>query len=287
MRSIAAYGRGVSFPFRVNRSTGKVSVSVGSSDGASVSLAYLNESWTVREVRETVQNLIAESIAHIVLTRKGEHDTLPEFGSNEQAILFENNSQETKYLVEYFFHESTRRWEKRAEVPETGGISWPANTGREHYGQLPVQVSIRFIDGQTQGNLVAPFVSVRDARESGYPTNGIDSSGHDYFSRYFGHPKAELDGTGFNRVIPPGFIPPAYDDYFYRVRYDDNWLTIAWSEYGDIRYWPIPARMYVQDCAEQGHSADVMYPGHELEMGTRIRMASPTRVFTQLSVERT
>ena len=283
MRSIPAYGRGISFPFRVDRATGRIAVSSGLRDGAGVSLAYLNESWTVREAHEIAQNLIAEAIAHIVLTHKGEHDTLPEFGSNEQAILFENNSAETKYLVEYFFHEATRRWEKRAQVPETGGISWPPNTGRESYGELPVHVFIQFIDGQVSGNLVAPFVSVREARESEYPSNGTDSGRHDYLSRYFGISSAEIDGIRFNRVIPRGFIPPAYDDYFYRTRYEDNWLTIASSEYGDIRHWHIPARMYVQDAAEQGLTSDVMYPAYELEMGTRIRMASLARVMTGTS----
>ena len=282
MRSIPAYGRGISFPFRVDIATGRIAVSSGSSDGASVSLAYLNESWTVREVKEIAQNLIAESIAHIVLTRKGEHDTLPEFGSNEQAILFENNSPETRYLVEYFFHESTRRWEKRAQVPESGGVKWPSNTGREGFGELPVQVFIRFIDGQVRGNLVAPFVTVKEAREAEYQTGETDSGRHDYLSRYFGNSSAEIDGIRFNRVIPRGFIPPAYDDYFYRTKYEDNWLTIALSEYGDIRHWHIPARMYVQDAAEQGLSSDVMYPAHELPMGTRVRMASQSRVLTEV-----
>ncbi len=286
MRTIPAYGKGVSFPFRIDRATGKLSVSAGSSDSASVSLAYLNESWTVREVRETVQNLIAESIAHIVLTRKGEHDTLPDFGSNEQAILFENNAPETKYLVEYFFHESTKRWEHRAVVPERGGVSWPSNRGRETFGQLPVQVFIEFIDGQVTGNLVAPFVSVREARQTEYPATEIDSSGHDYYSRYFHTAEASLDGTSINRIDPPKYIAPAYDDYFYKVKYGDNWLTIAWSEYGDIRHWHIPAQVYVQDAAEQGLSSDVMYPAFELEMGQRIRMPSLARVQTQLSTER-
>lgn len=285
MRSIPAYGKGISFPFRVDRATGRIAVSSGLRDGASVSLAYLNESWSVREAHEIAQNLIAEAIAHIVLTRKGEHDTLPEFGSNEQAILFENNSAETKYLVEYFFHESTRRWEKRAQVPEIGGISWPSNSGRESFGELPVHVFIKFIDGQLNGNLVAPFVSVREAREAEYAAGALDLVGHDYFSRYFNNSVAELDGSRFNRVVPPAFIAPAYDDYFYNTGYEDNWLTVASSEYGDIRHWHIPARMYVQDAAEQGLSSDVMYPAHELEMGTRIRMASLSRVMTEISGE--
>ncbi len=286
MRTLPAYGKGVSFPFSVNPATGGISVSVGSSDGASVSLAYLNESWTVREIRETARNLIAESIAHIVLTNRGEHDTLPAFGSDEQAILFENNAPETRYVVEYYFHESTKRWERRAFVPESGGVSWPARAGVQTYGELPVLVYIQFVEGQVSGNLVAPFVTVREAREAEYPSIDLDSSKHDFLSRYFGQRVEVTDGASFNRVVPPRFIPPAHDDYLYPVKYEDTWLGIAWSEYGDIRHWHIPAQMYVQDAADQGLSSDVMYPAHELEMGKKIRMASLSRVMTELSVER-
>lgn len=286
MRSNPVYGKGVSFPFRIDPATGRVSVSSGSSDSSSVALAYLNEeAWTIRETVYPEQNLIAESIAHILLTQQGEHDTLPEFGSNPNAFIFDNNAPETKYLLESYFKRAAIRWEKRAAVPDNG-VSFPGRLERANYGELPVQVNIDFAQKQPAGNLVTPYVTATEARLAEYPSSNLDSSKHDYNSRYFSNP-IDVDGDiRFNQPFTKRYIPPAPDDYSYRVKYGDNWLTIAWSEYSDIRYWWVAADVYVQDSADNGLSADVMYPAYELEMGERLRLPSLVRVLNEISVNK-
>jgi phage baseplate assembly protein W len=284
MRYLPFYGKGISFPIRVDPVSGRFSVSVGSTDSASVALAYINEeAWTIREDVRPQQNLVAEAVSNILLTRQGEHDTLPEYGSDASAFIFDSISPETKYIMDIYFRQATVRWEKRAKIPQ-GSVSFPDRQLRAQYGELPVQVEIAFADKQPKGNLVAPYVSVSEARSAEYQSSSFDVSSHDYQSRYYDAPVSTDSGTIFNRLPAKRYIPSASDDYYYRVKYMDSWLSISHSEYGDIRYWNIIADMYVQDSAEEGLTSDVMYPSYQVEMGTQIRLASLTRVMTQMSV---
>ena len=286
MRSLPIYGKGVSFPFRIDPATGRVAVSSGSSDGSSVALAYLNEeAWTIREEITAEQNLIAEAIAHILLTRQTEHDTLPQFGSDINAFLFDSNSFETKYLLDVYFKQAALRWEKRAFVADDA-ITFPDRLDRAAYGEMPVSVAISFAQKQPQGNLVAPFASTNQARLAEYPSAELDISKHDYYSRYYNNP-INTDGTvRFNLPITRKPIPPAIDDYIVKVKYEQNWLDIAWAEYQDIRYWWIPADCYVYDAADQGLSWDVMYPAYELEMGASLRLPSIIRVQNEIAIDK-
>lgn len=286
MRYLPFYGKGVSFPFRIDPSTGRVAVSEGSSDSVSVALAYLNEeSWTIREETNPRQNLIAEAIANILLTRQGEHDTLPEYGGDANAFIFDSISAETKYVLDFYFRQSTIRWEKRAFVPK-GSVSFPNKLHRATYGELPVQVDISFSDKQPAGNLVAPYVDTSQARLAEYPSASIDRSKHDYNSRYYSCPVEVSDNISYNLPNNKKYIKPASDDYIYRVKYEQNWLDIAFSEYDDIRHWWIPANVYAQDSAESGLSWDTMYPAYELETGETLRLPSRVRVLNELSIDK-
>lgn len=288
MRQNPVYGKGVSFPFRVESTTGAVSTSIGSSDSVSVALAYLSqEAWTIREEVFPEQNLVAEAIANILLTREGEHDTLPEYGGDINSFIFDNSSYETRFLLDVYFRQAVKRWEKRAFLSENSIIFSQTQT-QHRYGEFPVEVDISFAMKQPKGNLVAPYTTTVEARTAEYPADSFDPSRHDYCSRYYNNPTA-IDGSNnvsFNKLSRQRDIPKAADDYLYKTKYLDSWLSISWSEYADIRYWDIIANSYLQDCAEEGLSSDFMYPSFEMEIGTQIRLPSRQRVLMQLSIDR-
>ena len=123
MRSFPFFGKGVSFPFRLNPKGG-VLVTEGNTDNLSVALSYLYEKWTIREKLQPFANHIAESIMHILLTVPEEHETLPEFGSYIFKILFEPNAYNFKLACSRYFVNSTRRWEKRARVRNEQSVLW-------------------------------------------------------------------------------------------------------------------------------------------------------------------
>jgi len=286
MRTYPIYGRGTAFPFRANPATGGVQVTEGLRDPRSVSLQYLNESWTIRENTDFPANHIAEAIAHILLTHQGEHDTLPEFGSRIQEILFEPNSSETWPVLKHFFFESTIRWEKRARFPENGGMEFkPSGYGIDQ-GQLPALAYVEFILAQIVGNLVAPFVEPRQARAQEYPVAAVDASRHDYQSRYFNIRQSEYQGITHDRFRRSTYLPPNYDDKFYEINHGDTWLLISWKLYGDIRYWPYLAQMWVQDAAEAGMSRHNADPSEEPPVGTLIRVPSQARLLTEVATLR-
>lgn len=282
MRTRPFYGRGVAFPFRRNPATGGVQVTDGLSDEATVDLAYLREDWTIQENIEGPENHIAESIAHILLTRPLEHDTLPPFGSLPFNILFEHNHPAFWALAANYFAHGTDPWEKRATIPPEG-VEWTATALGIERGELPVKVTPKFIQTQVSGNLVAPFVSPRQARDYTYPINELDDSRHDYPSRYFGINTFDHDGIHYDRFPRREPIPPAYDDEFYTTQYGDSWLLISWNLYGDIRYWPYIARMYGDDAAEDGLTRQSLDPANDPEIGTVLRVPSRTRMLTELS----
>lgn len=286
MRHLPFFGKGVSFPFRFDPATGRLSVSEGSSDSVSVALAYLNEeAWTIREDTDPKQNLVAEAIANILLTRQGEHDTLPEYGGDPNAFIFDSIAAETKYIMDVYFRQSTVRWEKRARVPKDG-VTFPNRLHRAQHGEFPVQVDISFAEKQPAGNLVAPYVDTNQARLAEYSSAELDQSKHDYNSRYFDCPIDVNSDVKFNAPYGKKYLPPSRDDYPYRVKYEQNWLDIAYSEYEDIRHWWIPANIYIQDSAEAGISWDVMYPAYQIDTGTVLRLPSRARVLNELSIDR-
>jgi hypothetical protein len=286
LRTLPIYGRGLGFPFRVGPTGGAV-VTTGCDDNVSVALQYLAERWTIREDSNPAANHIAESIAHILLTRPTEHDTLPPFGSHLFHILFEPNTQQFQMAATHYFQYSTDRWEKRAYYGrEQGKIVWTQNNLWTDRGELPILAYIDFIPQQVPGNLVAPFVTPREARGQEYPLGDVDLGGHDYSSRYFGESLWNRDGIQyirFQRPYIPKMLPPARDDQFYRVREDDTWLLISWRLYDDIRYWSILAAMYVQDSAEQNLGRDTMDNTGNPASGTVLRAPSKVRVLMELS----
>ena len=282
MRTAPFMGKGIAFPFRVNPVTGGVLSTVGGYDNVSVALQYLNERWTIREDVHTEANHIAECIAHILLTRLTEHDTLPEFGSRLFEMLFEPNTTEFELLASHWMQTSTVRWEKRARIPE-GGTAWQFLGHLADEGIAPCLAYIEFIMQQAEGNLVAPFVTTRQARLQEYQTATVDNSGHDYESRYYGTEQVrDLDGIWFNRLYAPRIYPPAQLDEFYQVVHGDTWLLISWKVYGDIRYWPVIAEMYVEDMADNGEgSRDDMDTCGDPPPGTILRLPSRSRMLME------
>lgn len=276
-------GKGIAFPLRIDPITRDFAVSEGNLNSCSVDLAYLSDAWTIRETPAVRQNLIAESVAHIVLTGRGEYDTLPEFGGDVIHVLFEQNLDETRIVTSVYFNTASQRWEKRARIPESG-VEWKVTPRMTDENQAQVSVNLAFIKGQAPGNLVAPFVTPSEAREQEYRSQDKDASGHDYFSRYYGAQIVAKNGVSYNRLRRRKPIPYASDDYFYDIKHKDTWLYISNDHYDDIRSWWVIARMYIQDNAEQGAPRSIMNPNRELTAGETIRMPSRTRLLNELSV---
>jgi len=276
------------FPFRINHNTGGVRVTTGNTDSISVALEYLQENWSIREETGAHVNHIAESIAHILLTRPEEHDTLPEFGSQLFVILFEPNTYEFRQQAEAYFKFSTIRWEKRARVPEYAGefsdysgVRWKIDGRQVDLGICPVLVMIDFIPKQVPGNLVIPFVTDRAARFEEYKPGSIDTFGHDYVSRYKGLDPAAIGEFSYLRF--PRYAPAAFSqtDQYYTVRKGDTWLLLSWRFYGDIRYWYILARLYLTDNAEDGRSIMSMLP--DPPVGSVLRVPSRASVLAGIA----
>lgn len=279
-RYLPFYGRGIGFPFRINDATGGVVVTEGNADDVSVALQYLNEKWTIREEPDQEVNHIAESVAHILLTRRLEHDTLPEFGSDVFTILFEPNSQEFRLAAAHYFSFSTARWEKRARIPEIGGTQWFFDGQWADQGRLPLACRVNFIVQQVPGNLVAPFVTAREARAQEYPLGRIDRGGHDFASRYFGQTVYTRNGEDYVRLRTPSLMAERNDDFFYKVRPGDTWLLISWELYGDIRFWHHAALCYSYDLAKDGADRSYMDTTGDPPIGETIRLPSKARVMT-------
>jgi phage baseplate assembly protein W len=277
-------GRGMAFPFRVDRSTGGTQATYGNTDSIAVGLEYLAERWTMREKPEITANHIAEAVHHILMTSPREHDTLPEFGSNLFHIIFEPNTLEFQYLANHYFSFATDRWEKRARIPEEGGMAWVFEGQKVDEGRLPVTCYVNFIRAQAEQNLVSPFVTPLQARLQEYPNTAFDDSGHDYHSRYYGASIVEIGGNRYNRFKRPRIFAPARDDEWYEVKTGDTWLLISWDLYGDIRYWPILKTMYIQDVAADEGTRDAIDPCPNPEPASVIRVPSKTRMMMEYSI---
>ena len=259
-RTAPFLGTGLAWPPRLDETTGGFKMTTGYYDSVSVSLAYIAEKWTIRGEVKEASNHIAESVYNILLTSQLEHETLPWYGSKMVTAIFEPNTTEFRLVFESYLKYSTERWEKRARYPEANGVQWLASGVATDRGELPLIANIEFLAAQTPANLVAPFVTPRQARVQEYKSNVIDSNGHDLSSRYYKELAYFNGDTKYLRIFPNIEIPPAPDDTFYIVRPLDTWMLIAWYTLDNVCSWYYPFLCYIQDKAKTGATRDIMNP---------------------------
>jgi phage baseplate assembly protein W len=277
------FGRGLKFPFSINPDTGSTVVTEGSTDAVSVGIQYLQDYLLTSDLTALNTNHVAESIAHILLTTPLEHDTLPPFGSKLDFLLFAPNDIYTRQEFETWVEQSTIRWEKRARVPVPDGIVYDASGLEIDRGELNAQLIIDFLKTQDPTNLVAPFVTPRQARNQEYPISetGNDKV-HDYVSRYLDGEQYTIGTESYTRLKKTGIFAPADDDIFYEVKNKDTWLLVSWKNYQDIRLWYFCALYYLEDIAENGSQADIDTTG-DPQVGDLLRLPSRSRIFMQLT----
>lgn len=269
-------GKGVAFPFRISP-TGGIQMTEGDTDNLSVALQYIYGSWAQNDLAN--ENHIAESVSNILLTNLGEHDNLPAFGSKLQVQIFEPNTTEFELLANLYLKTSAERWEKRVV---TDSVDWSTSNNDVDQGISRATPNISFITQQADGNLVAPFVTVEQARTQEYPSPDIDSNRHDYQSRYYQLDAFELDGIKQLRLQPINSIPLSTGDSYYKVLPTDTWMLIANKRYGDVRLWQIISRAYVDDQATlDGASLDDLDPFNFPSPGQMIRIPSAASVLTK------
>ena len=152
-------------------------------------------------------------------------------------------------------------------------------------GEAPVLVDIHFALSQIDGNLVSPFVSTRQARLQEYPSLNIDFGGHDDRSRYKSSYYLNKGYYSYARLCKPVVYSEKPDDTFYTVRLNDTWLLMSWHLYKDIRFWPILAKIYLQDFMKQGSVDRYDMKVCSLpDVGSIIRVPSLSRVISYYSV---
>lgn len=283
MNTLPFLGRGLAFPFRLNESTGGAAITEGQNDNEQISFAYLLDRWTIREKTPDRQNHIAEAITNILLTRKLEHDTLPEYGSNIDNIIFDPNTDFIKNEFEVWLKICTERWEKRAFVPLPWGLTWLNNNGEQiDRNELPVNIFVEILEQQHPKNLVTPFVQPEYARNQEYPTGKLDEGRHDWLSRYRGFRVYNDDGTRYIRFRKTKKVKFRPDDKFYKVKHNDSWLLIGHKTLLDHRLWWIIFDYYVADCAARGESRESMDAMDDPPFGKVLRYPSRERVLTEL-----
>jgi len=283
IRTAPFYGKGIGFPFRVNPATGGVVVTEGRADNAEIAVEYVTESFTSREKLPARDNHISEAIFNIIITRPGEHDTLPEYGSRTETVINDPNNRMTEEEFETWLEVATQRWERRARIPVPEGVDWhPTGEGIDQ-GILPCVLNPEIIRTQVPGNLVSPFVTPRQARAAEYPLGEIDAEGHDWCSRYHGRPAYQVGNERYIRPRRTKRIPPRPDDMFEEVRHFDTWLLISWRMYGDIKFWWVISDCYSQDAAERGEPSSADDAALDPRPGTLLRMPSRTRVLMELA----
>jgi phage baseplate assembly protein W len=270
-------GKGISWPFRLNKNTGSVQVTEGQYDPVSVAAAWIAEKWQIRTVAEDTANHVAEAIYHILFTSRFEHETLPEFFSKIQYALFEPNSPEFRLMFTAYLQHAVEKWEPRAKYPKFG-VQWYQDGVATDRGELPLVAQIEFITQQHPRNMVAPFVSVRQARTEYYPASVIDNNGHDLVSRYYRRTAYQQGDFKYIRLMRNINIPPAQDDLYYMVKPLDTWMLIAHVNLYDVRYWFYPYLCYIQDKALEGGTRDILNPNIEPTPGDIIRLPSRERI---------
>lgn len=123
-------GKGIRFPFRFQPLSGGTEVSTATSQA---------------------HDHIRESILQILGTRLGERIMSPEFGSRLHELVFEQNDSVLKALIRHYIIEAIERWEKRITVTT---VEFGESDNGNH---LPVSISYRIVQTQSEGNLVYPF----------------------------------------------------------------------------------------------------------------------------------
>jgi len=278
------FGRGIAFPLRLDPATGGLKMTEGRADDVSIALEYVADRYSIRPGDPGDRgNHIAEDMTHLLLCDQGEHDTLPEFGSRLHYVLFDPNNWASCQEFETWVEQATERWEKRARIPVPEGVEWRQTPEGIDEGQAPVRLKVEFIKSQVPGNLVAPFVTPRQARAQEYPLGDPDAAGHDWASRYYG---ARVYTDGDVQYIRPRKMRPApfsADDQFYETVYGDTWLLVSHKLYGDIRFWWVVTDYYIQDAAERGESSDKMETCGDPEPGTLLRVPSRTRLLMEIA----
>ena len=127
MDSRSFLGRGWKFPITINQKTGRFELSEYEDD-------------------------IAESIAIIVQTRRGERTMMPDFGCDIQNVVFGLTDHGTLSEMEKVVQEALIRWE-----PRITGITVEAKPTQEDNDR--VDIHIRYIVRSTNNayNIVYPF----------------------------------------------------------------------------------------------------------------------------------
>lgn len=254
----------------------------GNNNAASIAVELLLDRASIRENTGAIENHVADSIGNIIFTSQMEHDTLPEFGSRTNNILFDPNHQSVAYEFEVWVEESTKRWEHRASIPMPDGIEWnPTGTGIDQ-GELPVKITAQFLANQQPQNLVAPFITERQARLAEYPSVRLDAGNHDLTSRYRGH-TIYKDTERYIRPRRFKPTPPQSDDQFYETVYGDTWLLVAYKTFGDQRFWWVVSDYYIYDCATEGLARGAMNPNVDPPINELLRLPSKSRLLMELT----
>lgn len=279
--NIPFYGRGLASPIRIDPVTGGFRVNAGNNSAASIAIEYFLDRPTIREDIDRTENHVADGIGNIIFTSQLEHDTLPEFGSRTNNILFDLNHPSVAFEFEAWLEESTKRWEHRASIPMPDGVQWNPTADGIDRGELPVTVRPQFLHSQQPQNLVSPFVTEKQARLAEYPSVRVDAGGHDLTSRYRNH-TVYTDTVRYIRPRRFRPTPPQSDDQFYETVYGDTWLLVAYKNYGDQRYWWVAADYYTYDCASEGIPRDSMNPNIDPPINELLRLPSKSRLLMEL-----
>ena len=120
-------GRGFKFPFSVDPSTRRVSMSSAEDD-------------------------ISESIRIILRTNLGERVMLPEFGTAAGDFIFSDNSAERIAALESTVQEALEQWEPRIYDIEVSALD---NGGNKGYIEISIKYTVRTTNNQF--NMVYPF----------------------------------------------------------------------------------------------------------------------------------
>ena len=284
-RTAPFLGKGISRPVRFNPATGGLQMSSGTFDAVSVGMAFVPDPLTVTGPDYYRGNKLREALGHILATEVGEYDFLPEFGSRPSAIIHDPNNLYSRMEYETWAEIATARWEKRVKLKAPQDFVWLGDEDTLGRGEAPVRINPEIIPAQQPGNLVAPFVTPREARNQEYPLGAIDSEGHDWTSRYLNaetYPIPEGKMLRARKSLP---LEPQPDDEWHTVSHGDNWLRVAAALYsGDVRFWWAVADTWTYDATENGLSRmEGLKITQQLSPGTLLRAPSRARILTQMA----
>lgn len=124
MNNTAFLGKGLGFPFEVNK------------NGTVMFSAY--------------EKSVEEAIFIVLSTKVGERMMNPEFGCQIHELMFEENTPETRALAEHYVKKSLQKWENRIILREVKVSSVNLN-------QLVVEIAYQLKDTNSFYNYVYPF----------------------------------------------------------------------------------------------------------------------------------